>query len=285
MKIGLNSFNNVARKTITSLPLRRELLIARSLVADRGRKVKVGLNIGFGSAGVNRVFSLLDTYWISVEFTRSLHDLVAAVIGPDSVALLGSNAQIPFEDKQFDTVVVSSTSIFYEGFTLSELIRECHRVLDTGGLFVLTLPRRKFFGFARRLGGVRGRIEMEHSCTEKEIFELLKRGYDVLGVRYHSRFFVQFARELLEKDGSSNEFSLPDWVVRLLYGIAACMDHLLIFCRRYNITVCARRKGWRGKQGGLVNDHTAVVSNAMFYDVKNERKTFSLARFKGDDQN
>ena len=282
MKIGPDSFKNVIKKTISSLPLRWELLIARSLVADKGRNIHVGLNIGFGSAGVSRIFSQLGSYWVSLEFTKELHNLVAAVLGDDSVAAIGPNGQIPFEDKQFDTIVVSSSSIFYEGFTLTDLIKECHRVLDTGGLFVLTLPRRKLCGLARRLGCVRGHIEQEHAYTEKEIFELLKRGYDVLGVRYHSRFFVQFARELLEKEGSSTELPMPDWAVRLIYGIAAFLDHLLIFCRRYNITVCARRKGWRGKQGGLINDHTAVVSNAMFYDVKNSRKTFSLARFKNE---
>ena len=201
MKIGPDIFKNVVRKTITSLPLRRELLIARHFIADRGRKIRVGLNIGFASAGVSRIFSQLGGYWVSVEFTKELYDLVGTVLGADNVAALGRDGQIPFEDKQFDTIVISSSSIFFEGFTLEDIIKECHRTLDTGGLLVFTLPRRKFFGFARRFGGYRGKIEMEHACTEKEIFELLKRGFDVLGVKHHSRFFVQLAREFIEKDG------------------------------------------------------------------------------------
>ncbi len=282
MKIGPDIFKNVVKKTIDSLPLRRELLTARYFVADRDRKVRVGLNVGFASAGVSRIFSQLGGYWVSVEFTKELHDLVGTVIGADNVACLGCNGQIPFEDKQFDTIVLSSSSIFFEGFTRQDIIKECHRTLDTGGLLVFTLPRRKTFGFARRLGGYRGKLEIAQACTEKEIFEMLKRGFDVLGVKNHSRFFVQLTREILEKDGFAGCSPLPGWLEKTVYGIAALLDLPLIFSRRYNITVCARRKGWRGMQGGLTNGHTAVVSNAMFYDVKQSRKTFSLARFKND---
>ncbi len=282
MKVRADIFKNVVKKTIDSLPLRRELLIARYFIADSERKIRVGMNLGFASAGVSRIFAQLGGYWVSAEFTKELNDLVGAVIGADSVATLGRNGQIPFEDKQFDTIVISSSSIFFEGFTLQDIVKECHRTLDTGGLLVLTLPRRKTFGFARRLGGYRGRLEAEHACTEKEIFELLKRGFDVMGVKNHSRFFVQLAREIIDKDGFANCGPLPGWAERIIYGLAAILDLPLIFSRRYNITVCARRKGWRGMQGGLVNRHTSVVSNALFYDGKNSRATFSFARFKGD---
>ncbi len=280
MKFGQDIFRNVVRRSIDSLPLRRELLTARHFITGNDRKIRVGMSLGFASAGINRVFTQLGGYWVSAEFTREMSALVASVLGRDLVVTLGKGGQIPFEDKQFDTIVVSSSCIFYQGVSLSELIRECHRVLDTGGLLVMTLPRHKMPGLARLFGGVRGRIETESSHNEKEIFERLRRGFDVLGFRYQSRFFVQLATEFLEKEGLSGEELMPGWLVRFIYGCAAVLDFPLFFCSRYNVVVCGRRKGWRGQQGGLVNDHTAIVSNAMFYDYKNMRKTFSLTRFK-----
>lgn len=283
MKTGADTFKNVLRRTLSSLPLRRELMIVKHYVCNRDRKIRVGMSIGFADAGVNQLLSQLGGYWVSVEFTKDFRDLVASALGDDRVAALGINGQIPFEDKQFDTIVVSSSSIFFDGFTLPEIIKESHRILDTGGLFVITLPRRKSIGLARKLGGLRGRIENEQAYTEKQIFELLKRGFDVLGVKFHSRFWVQLVRELLEKDGfADGGGALPQWVIRLLYSVAAVLDFPLFFNRRYNVTVCCQRKGWRGQQGGLLNGHTAVVSNAMFYDLKKSRNTFSIARFNKD---
>jgi len=280
MKIAQDIFHNVVRRSIDSLPLRRELLTARHLIAgSRGeRQIRVGMALGFASAGINRVFAQLGGYWISAEFTKEISSLVASVLGQSSVVTLGKGGQIPFEDKQFDTIVVSSSSIFYRGFALADLIRECHRVLDNGGLLVLTLPRRKLLGLARLLGGNRGRIEREFACTEREIFELLRHGFDVLGFKFQSRFFVQFATELLEQRGLDGDNKLPGWIIRVIYGLASVLDAPLVLSRRYNIVVCARRKGWRGQQGGLVNEYTALVSNAVFYDSKHQTGNYKIVR-------
>jgi len=164
--------------------------------------------------------------------------------------------------------------------TLDRLVKECHRVLDNGGFFVFTFPRRKPFALARLLGGRRGKIEAQCACSEKEVLNLLKPGFDVLGVKYSGRFWVELVRQFMERDGFSGNCSVPEWFERFLYGAAAVLDITLFWTRNYNITVCGRRKGWRGMQRGLLNDHTAVVSNAMFYDYKSSRKTFSTARFK-----
>ncbi len=283
MKIGQDIFRNVVRRSIDSMSLRRELLTARHFIAGGGRQIKVGLAVGFASAGINRIFAQLGGYWVSAEFTREVRELIASVLGDDQVVTLGKGGQIPFESKQFDTVVVSGACIFYRGVTLAELVQECHRVLDNGGLLVLTLPRRKLIGLARCFGGARGRIEREMCCSEKDVFELLRHGFDVLGFKGQSHFFVQLATEKLEKRGLAGDAALPGWVVRLIYGCAALLDLPLVITRNYNIVVCARRKGWRGRKGGLVNDHTAVVSNALFFEHKKMRNTFSLTRFKNQD--
>lgn len=273
-------FKSVLTGSIASLSLRKEIFAIKHFVCKDLRDIKVGLDLGFTHAGVSRILRELGGYWVSAEFTKERGDLVASVLGEDKVVVLGSQGQIPFEDKQFDTVAVSSGSIFFNGITLEILIKECHRVLDNGGLFVFTLPRRKLCGLARRLGGERGKIEAQYAYSERDIFELLKSGFDVLGVKYTGRFWVELVRHFLEKDGFSGSSTLPDWGERFLYGAAALLDMPLFFTRCYNITICGRRKGWRGKQRGLVNDHTAIVSNAMFYDHKSGRKTFSLTRFR-----
>ncbi len=280
MNIMQDMFKSVLARSIDSWPLRSELLAIKHFICKDARKVKVGLDLGFTHAGASQIFRQLGGYWVSAEFTKDRGDLVAAVLGPDKVVVLGAQGQIPFEEKQFDTVVVSNGSVFYDGVTLEMLIRECHRVLSNGGLLVITLPRRKFFGVARLLGGRRGRIEAQFACSEKELFGVVKSGFDVLGVRFSGRFWVELVRQMLERDGFAGSCSVPEWFERFLYRVAAVLDLPLFFTRRYNITVCGRRKGWRGKQRGLLNDHTAVVSNAMFYDSRQADKTFSTARYK-----
>jgi len=280
MKIRQDMFKSILNKSIDSLPLRNELVAIRNFICKDARKIKVGLDLGFTNAGVSRIFRQLGGYWVSAEFTKERSDLIASVLGSDKVVVLGAQGQIPFEEKQFDTIVVANGSVLFDGLTLEMLIKECHRVMNNGGFFVITIPRRKAFGLARILGGRRGRIETQYACSEKEIFELLKSGFDVLGVKFSGRFWVELVRQKLEKDGFAGYCSVPEWVERFLYLAAAVLDLPLFFTHRYNITVCGRRKGWRGKQRGLLNDHTAVVSNAMFYDSKNSNKTFSAVRYK-----
>jgi SAM-dependent methyltransferase len=238
------------------------------------------LDLGFTQAGVSQMFRQLGGYWLTAEFTKERGDLVAAVLGEDKVVVLGSQGQIPFEEKQFDTIVVANRGVFFDGVPLEMLIKECHRVLINGGLFVFTFPRRKAVALARLLGGRRGKIEAQYACTYKEVLSLLKPGFDVLGIKYSGRFWIELVRQFMEQNEFSGKCSVPEWLERSLYGFASFLDLPLFFTGHYNITVCGRRKGWRGQQRALTNDQTAAVSNALFYDYKRSRKTFSATRFK-----
>lgn len=280
MKIRQDMFKRVLVQSIDSWPLRRELFAVRHFICKDDRNIKVGLDLGFTHAGVSQIFRQLGGYWVSAEFTKERGALVASVLGSDQVVVLGPQGDVPFEEKQFDTVVVANGSVFFDGVTLEMLIKECHRVMDNGGVFVVTLPRRKPFALARLLGGHRGRIEAQYACSERELFTLLKSGFDVLGVQYSGRFWVELLRQILEKDGFAGSCSIPEWLERFLYRVAAVLDLPLFWTRRYNITACGRRKGWRGKQRGLMNDHTSAVSNAMFYDRRNRDKSFSTTRYR-----
>ncbi|MDD2600422.1 MAG: methyltransferase domain-containing protein [Kiritimatiellae bacterium] len=280
MKIRQDMFKRVLARSIDSWPLRRELFAVRHFIYKDDRKVKVGLDLGFTHAGVSQIFRQLGGYWVSAEFTRERGALVASVLGSEQVVVLGPQGDIPFEEKQFDTVVVANGSVFFDGVTLEMLIKECHRVMDNGGLLVITLPRRKPVALARLLGGRRGRVEARYACSERELFTLLKSGFDVLGVKFSGRFWVELLRQMLEKEGFAGNCSVPEWLERFLYRIASVLDLPLFLTRRYNVTVCGRRKGWRGKQRGLMNDHTSAVSNAMFYDRKNRERPFSATRYR-----
>jgi len=281
MTIKSDMFKNGLMKSVDSLPLRKELIAVKHFIWSDSRDVKVGLALGFTNAGITQVFRQLGGYWVSAEFTQERAELVASVMGEDNVVVLGDQGQIPFEDKQFDSLVVSSTSISFDGISLEVLIKECHRVLDNGGYFVLTLPRRKVFGLVSPRGGARRESLDQSAYAEKEIFALLKSGFDVLGVRHSCRFWVQLVHHFIERSAFEGGSAYSGWWIRLLYGVAQVLDWPLFFIRRYNVTVCGRRKGWRGRQRGLLNDHTAVVSNAMFYDQKrSSNNTFSATRFK-----
>ncbi len=267
------------REIIHSLPLRREVNAVLHFMQASEQRVRVGLDIGFTHAGVSQLFSQRGGYWVSVEPTVQRRNLVATVLGEDRVLCSGAAGELPFEDKQFDVVVLAH-GMLTGGDMTENTVRECHRVLKTGGIFMLTAEYRKRFGLAAMFNRQRLVAGAGASYSEADIFRLLKDGFDVLGFRYSCRFWVQLVRQwVYHRRWSGGHRPGSIWVT-LLYGLAQVADALLLFWTRgHQMTVYARRKGWRSKNVKVLGSSTPV-SDAILFDPLRDRRQPSFVKFK-----
>ncbi len=266
-------------KNVYSLPLRREVSsVLHFLHAQRGI-IRSGLDIGFTNAGVSQILRQSGGYWMSVEPTDERRNLVAAALGEETVLTAGQNSELPFEDKQFDVVVLAHGALPRDGDEARAMIRECHRVLKAGGHFLLTLAYRKRYGLASALNRKYVAGDVGGSYTETEVFQLLKDGFDVLGFRFTCRFWVQLVRQWVDRRREGGLYGMANGWLRFLYAVALFLDGGLFFTKGHQMTVSGRRKGWREKHAHVMSKNTPV-SDAMLSDPRREGRSVSLSRFK-----
>ena len=244
----------------------------------QARRAKVGLDIGFTNAGVSQLLRQTGGYWMSVEPTPQRRALVASALGDDTVLCSGDGGELPFEDKQFD-VVVMAHGVLPDSAEAGPMVKECHRVLKTGGHFILTVEYRKRMGLAPALNQQRVVSGSGGSYSEAAIFQLLKDGFDVLGFRYTCRFWVQLVRQWVDRRRESHVNGAANGWLRFLYGVALFLDAPLVFTKGYQMTVYGRRKGWREKHSRVLASGTPV-SEAMLFDPRRDGRHVSLSRFK-----
>ena len=261
-----------------SLPLRREVSATLHFLHAQPGRVKTGLDIGFTNAGVSQLFRQTSGYWMTVEPTAQRRGLVAAALGEETVLNIGAGGELPFEDKQFDVVVLAH-GVLAGGIATEVIIRECHRVLKTGGVFLLTVEYRKRVGLAEALNRNRVVSGAGGCYSESEVFHLLKDGFDVLGVRFACRFWVQMVRQWVDRRKVSGIRGANNGWLRVLYGLALLLDVPLFWTRGHQMTVCARRKGWREKHTRVLGASTPV-SDAILFSPSHEGPHLMVGKFK-----
>lgn len=202
------------------------------------------LDIGFRTAGPCRRLRECGGYWITVAADRNDRDLLAAGLA-EEVALLGPQAALPFEDKQFEVVVLALGSLSGDRLADAALIRECHRVLKVSGCLILTVEYAKPLGLANLLHHRHQVAGTGGQYTEAALFDLLKTGFDWLGLRTSCRFWVQMVRQWADRRQPDAD---DGPLLTVLYGAARVLDSLLFFTRGYVVTAYGRRKGWRPRQ-------------------------------------
>jgi len=259
---------NSSESITYAFPLQREVKAALHFLGSRKGPVRAGLDIGFTNSWASQTFRQTGGYWMTVEMSAQRRDRVAGALGDDTVLTAGKKGELPFEDKQFDVVVVSCAMLTANPETVPAIIRECHRVIKIGGHLVFTVTRQKR-RFPAHPGAGAG-------YSEAEIYHLLRDGFDVLGFRYSCRFWVQLVRrwELRRRDPNA----MPGAGTRFLYALAKSLDLFLPFTKGYQITVFCHRKGWREKRTSLTG--LASVSDAVLHDPRSNTKSLPSNRFK-----
>lgn len=263
-------------KTMYSLPLRHEVSsVIHFLNAQQG-EIRTAMDLGFTHAGVSQTLRHTGGYWVTVETSPEQHSLISKVLEPSTVFTLGINGQLPFEDKQFDVIALAHGSLPTSEAAAAEVVRECHRVIKPGGMLIMTVEFHKRFA----ISNIFQRSVSDSGATYNEagIFKLMKAGFDVLGYRFTCRFWVQQVRLWIDKR-NVNGIRLPssNWL-NLLYAVAYIMDLPLFFTRGHQMTVHARRKGWRGVQHSVLSEKMPV-SDALLSDPRSESRRMALTSF------
>ena len=179
-------------------------------LASLAEGVRAGVDIGFADAA----FSLALRYarsgvWMTVEDGAGARDAAATALDPKTVLQMGEGGELPFEDHQFEVVLLSSAMLAQPRERLGMLIRESHRILQGGGCLYFTVDEASGEGAG---------------WTQRAIYELLRDGFDVVGLKR------------------------PSW---WRFGTAG-----------RTLTVCARRKNWRNRGTPIVGA-AMPVSSAM----------------------
>jgi len=235
------------------LPLQLELdAVQRMLVAFHIENQPC-LDVGFRAPAACRRLRDCGGYWTSVAIDRETCSRLAADLAED-VAFLGADALLPFEDKQFDVVVLALGSLSGNRTADTALIRECHRVLKVSGCLILTVEYAKPLGLVNLLNHRYQVAGAGGIYSEAALFDLLKTGFDWLGLRTYCRFWVQMVRQWVDRRQPE-----PDNTPLVaLYWLARACDCLLFFTRGYLVTAYGRRKGWRPRQTPRLADGRSI---------------------------
>lgn len=256
-----------------SLPLKLELDFVARILAELTFDAPSSLDVGFANPVSSRLMRRIEGDWSTLALTEEDRAASAELL-EEAVALPAEDGTWPFEDKQFDVVVVAHSVLIRAADDLA-LIQECHRVLKTTGHLVIFTEHAKPFGFARILRIImRARPNdlgwSRPGYSERELFELMKIGFDVLSMRSFSRLCVESIRVWQEgatQKGRRRQDQIgrtADW----LYRLAFQLDLFLCLTRGHVLVVHGRRRQWRARQAPILNDGRNISEAVLHRALK-----------------
>ena len=137
-------------------------------LAARFTRVRAGVDAGFGDAAVSQALrASCPGVWMTVEDGPAARARVAESLDPKTVLQLGVGGEMPFDDHQFEVVVLSAALLSGDRARTDTVVRETHRILQGGGCLVFSVDEAASgAGF-----------------SERGIYDLLREGFDVVGLK------------------------------------------------------------------------------------------------------
>ena len=137
-------------------------------LASRFARVRAGVDAGFGDASVSQALRVsCPGVWMTVEDGPVARARAAESLDPKTVLQLGVGGEMPFDDHQFEVVVLSAALFSGDRARTDTVVRETHRILQGGGCLVFSVDESgSGVGFSQR-----------------GIYDLLKEGFDVVGLK------------------------------------------------------------------------------------------------------
>ena len=137
-------------------------------LAARYSRVRAGVDAGFGDANVSQALrAACPGVWMTVEDGPVARARAAESLDPKTVLQLGVGGEMPFDDHQFEVVVLSAALFSGDRARTDTVVRETHRILQGGGCLVFSVDESgSGVGFSQR-----------------GIYDLLKEGFDVVGLK------------------------------------------------------------------------------------------------------
>ena len=177
-------------------------------LGTRYASVRAGVDVGFSNAETSRLIRAAHGgVWMTVEPDEPARAATATRLDPKTVLALGTGGELPFEDHQFEVVLLSRRMLDGPRAWVETLVREAHRVLQGGGCLVFTVEEA---------------ATEERGWTARAVYDLLRDGFDMVGLRR------------------------PPW---WRFGTAG-----------RTLTVCAGRKTWRERGGPIIGERLPVSS-------------------------
>ena len=180
---------------------------------------------------------------------------------------------LPFPDKAFDVAVVGDPLTRLSD--LDRLVSELHRVLKPAGRVVLDVPHARPISWLRPLqrtmpafyvGG-----EFRPGYSERDLFMLLKDGFDVQQVRSYSRFFLTLTELLVQRTVQAARIR-SDSALRIkrtyamaypFFLAAIQADKLLFWTRGYRLAALAKRHIWRPRNTPVIKENRPVSKSVL----------------------
>ncbi|MGI6495225.1 MAG: class I SAM-dependent methyltransferase [Kiritimatiellia bacterium] len=180
-------------------------------------------------------------FWYSVA--RDAESAVpAAELLQEDVVPLGPQGELPFDDRQFDVVVLANGMIVGDADRDIATLQEAHRVLRSSGILVASIPHRRPSGLANL-------FHREAAYTDKQVFELFKQGFDVLRGRTYCRFWTHLALSSGYPPG--------------LAAAARWLDRF-VWTPGYRKVFAGRRKLWRPRLTPVLRDGRSLSEAVLF---------------------
>lgn len=140
-----------------------------AVLAARAEGVRAGVDIGFADAAFSQAIRQAHIgVWMTVEDGAGARAAAASTLDPKTVLLLGTGGELPFEDHQFEVVLLSSAMLAQPRERIETLVREIHRILQGGGCLYFTVEEASGEGTG---------------WTQRAVYELLRDGFDVVGLK------------------------------------------------------------------------------------------------------
>ncbi len=138
-------------------------------LSARAEGVRAGVDVGFADVEISKsVRQAHAGVWMTVEDGATARDAAAGALDPKTVLQLGSGGELPFEDHQFEVVLLAASLFAQSRPRLDMLVREVHRILQGGGCLFFTVDEAA-------TGGA--------GWTQRAIYELLRNGFDVVELK------------------------------------------------------------------------------------------------------
>jgi len=198
---------------------RRKLL--KTLLASINVRAKsITLDLGCGTGSNLKVLTSEGCHVIGLD--QSIYALTFARSKGKSLFLVGDLNRLPIKEKSFDLIIAMDILEHLEDDMKG--ISESYRVLNKGGILIVTVPAFNFLWGAQDL--ITGH---KRRYTKKEIMEKLKKaGFDILKSSYFNFFLffpILIARRLIHLSGyrieSENEINFPliNFFLKMIFSL------------------------------------------------------------------
>jgi SAM-dependent methyltransferase len=209
--------------------------------------------------------------WVSLAPTGAAVEARRRFMGDK--ASLFTGLPLAFPDKSFDAVVVGDLLSRIEDVDL--LVPELHRVLKPAGRLILDVahvrPLSWLRPLQRRLDAYYSGGRFRAGYSDRDLFMLLKDGFDVQEIRTYSRFFLTLADLLVQRTVSGARIR-SDSAIRIkraytlaypFFMAAVQADNLLFWTKGYRLAALAKRHIWRPRNTPVIKENRPVSKSVL----------------------